>query len=285
MPASSVALCRTVARVLRTSETSRERKGGLQPLDVGGVDHRRGTALRGLRGSEPLSHLSLRAANDAPKDPNHPSAGVPLNRLGDHDPLRQKKSRPSSLAGANRLTQYLERLLRAAGEPVGVEQQALGCSTSAHTKKERPDQMPVAPHLHHAAKPQPATNRKRQCQPHHAADDANAAQLIGLTLPQEPSPGLNDLFVNPPALPPALALPARDGTLVQRKGRDYGLWRAAVCQKRHDGYDQLVRLVRPVESWALGGGEGSAASFAAIAALFSAVDHDRSLARSSVGPQ
>src|SRR3712207_611989 len=142
MPASSVALCRTVARVLRTSETSRERKGGLQPLDVGGVDHRRGTALRGLRGSEPLSHLSLRAANDAPKDPNHPSAGVPLNRLGDHDPLRQKKSRPSSLAGANRLTQYLERLLRVAREPVGAEQQALGCSTSAHTKKERPDQMP-----------------------------------------------------------------------------------------------------------------------------------------------
>ncbi len=144
--------------------------------------------------------------------------------------------------------------------------------------------MPVAPHSHHAAKPQPAANRKRRCQPHHAADDANA-QFIGLNLPQEHPSGLNDVFVNPPALPPTLALPATDGTLVQREGRDDGLWRAAaVCQQGYDGHDQLMWLVRPIERRALGGGEGLAASFASIAALFSTVDHDVSFSRSSVGP-
>jgi hypothetical protein len=80
-------------------------ESGLKSLDVGGVDDRCGTALGA---SEPLSHFSLRAANHAPKDPDHPSAGIPLERLGDHETLRQKKPRPSSLAGANRLAKYLE---------------------------------------------------------------------------------------------------------------------------------------------------------------------------------
>ena len=86
-----------------------------------------------------------------------------------------------------------------------MQQQALECSASANTNKERPDQVPVAPYSHHAAKPQPATDRKRRGQPHHAADDPDT-QLIGLNLPQEHSSGLNDVFVNPPALTPALAL-------------------------------------------------------------------------------
>ena len=62
-------------------------ESGLKSLDVGGVDERCGSALGG---SEPLSHFSLRAADHAPKDPDHPSAGVPLHRLGDHEPLRQR---------------------------------------------------------------------------------------------------------------------------------------------------------------------------------------------------
>ena len=108
-------------------------------------------------------------------------------------------------------------------------QQALECSTSTHTNKEGADQVSVALYSHHAAKPQPTTNRDRRCQPHHAANDANA-QLIGLNLPKEHPSGLNDVFVNPQALPPALALPATNGALVQREGRNYCLMGAAVCQ-------------------------------------------------------
>jgi hypothetical protein len=64
--------------------------------------------------------------------------------------------------------------------------------------------VPVAPYSHHAAKPQPAADRKRRGQPHHAADDPDT-QLVGLNLPQEHPSGLNDVFVNPQALPPALS--------------------------------------------------------------------------------
>ena len=49
-------------------------------------------------------------------------------------------------------------------------------------------------------------------------------------------------------------------------------------------HEQLVRLVRPVERGALGGRKGLAASFAAVALLFLAVDHDVSFSRSCVGP-
>ena len=68
-------------------------EGGLKPLDVGGVDHRRGTALRA---SEPGSHRGLRATNDAPNHPDHPSPGIPLDRLGDQEPLRRNRTRAPS---------------------------------------------------------------------------------------------------------------------------------------------------------------------------------------------
>ena len=119
---------------------------------------------------------------------------------------------------------------------------SLECSTSAHTKKEPPYQVPVAPHLHHAAEPQPATNRKRRCQPHHhAADDANA-QLIGLNLPQEHPSGPNGVFVNPPASPPAHHLPA----MTVRSSRPKAATMAC------DGQPYASRVTRVViSSWGL----------------------------------
>ena len=64
----------------------------------------------------------------------------------------------------------------------------------------------------------------------HRRDDADT-QLIGLNVGQEHSTGLDEMFVDALTLPPALALPARDGTLIQREGGDDGLRRAAVCPR------------------------------------------------------
>ena len=64
-------------------------EGSSKPLDVSGVDHCRGTALRA---SEPGSHRGLRATNDAPNHPDHPSPGIPLDLLGDQEPLRRKEA-------------------------------------------------------------------------------------------------------------------------------------------------------------------------------------------------
>jgi hypothetical protein len=53
----------------------------------------------------------------------------------------------------------------------------------------------------------------------------------------------------------------------------------------HDGGDQLLmRLVHSVECTTFGGRESLAASFAAVAPLFLAMDHDVALTRSAVGP-
>ena len=124
-------------------------------------------------------------------------------------------------------------------------------------------------------RPRPATPHRRSC-----GYATHWPENVG----QEHPSSLHDVLVEASTLLSAHQLPAIDGAFVQTESRNDGLRRAAVCQERHDGCDQLMRLVRSVESCALGGGEGLAASFVSIALLFLAVDHDMSLARSCVGP-
>src|SRR5215210_578127 len=94
-------------------------QSGLKPLDVGGVDHR---AFAPLRTDEPsLDRLFGAAHYHTPKNPDHPSPSVALDRLGDHEAFRQKESRTPYLAGAKRLAKHLERLLRVTGQPVGAK--------------------------------------------------------------------------------------------------------------------------------------------------------------------
>src|SRR5215204_166677 len=203
--------------------------------------------------------------------------------LGDHEAFRQKESRTPYLAGAKRLAKDLERLLRVTGQPIGAKQEGLESATGAHTFEQLADQGAVAPYLHYAAEPQPATNRKRRGQPHDPTDDPHP-QLVGLDLRQEHPSGLHDVLVEASALPAAHQLPAIDGAFVQTESRNDGLGRAAVGQQGYDGRDEGVRLVHPVERGALGGRKGLGAPFAAVALLFLAVDHDVTFSCSSVGP-
>src|SRR5215218_4993030 len=255
-------------------------QGGLKPLDVGGVDHR---AFAPLRTDETSLDRLFSAAHYTPKNPDHPSPSVALDRLGDHEAFWQKESRTPSLAGAKRLAKHLERLLRVTGQPIGAKQKGLESATGAHTFEQRANQPAVAPYLHYAAEPQPATNRKRRGQPHDPTDDPHP-QLVGLDLRQEHPSGLHDVLVEASALPAAHQLPAIDGAFVQTESRNDGLGRAAVGQQGYDGRDEGVGLVHPVERRALGGRKGLGAPFAAVALLFFAVDYDVSFSRSSVGP-
>jgi hypothetical protein len=96
---------------------------------------------------------------------------------------------------------------------------------------------------------------------------------------------LREMFVEWPASVPAFSPPATDGAFVEAEGGDDGPNRAAVRQRGHDDDPRLVRLMHPVERGALGGGKGSPASFAAVAALSLSVDHDVTFsAGSGVGP-
>ena len=274
---SLLSRCRT--RFARQRDKARA-EGGLKPLDIRGVDDRRSATLRVV---EPGRNRFLRANYDTPDHLDYPSPGVALDGLGDHEALRQEESGTPSLSGVLGLAQHAQSLLGVTRKPIGAKQQGLERPAGTYTFEQRANQLTITSYLHHSAQPQPTTNRDRRCQPHYAADDADT-QLVSLHLREKHSSGLHQMFVEAPALVPAFALPAGDGALVQREGRDDGLRWAAVCQQGYDGHDQLMWLVHPVESCALGGREGSAASFAAVAALFSAMDHDMSLGGSSVGP-
>jgi nitrous oxide reductase accessory protein NosL len=253
----------------------------LKSLDVGGVDDRRLTALSGPKAG---FYRLLRATNDPLKNPHHPSSsGVALDDLSDHEALRQKEPGTPSPSGAKRLAQYAQSLLGVGCRPIGAKQKAPKRPTSAHPLKERPNQAAVAAHLHHAAQPQPATNRKCRGQPQDAADHADT-QFVGLNMRQEHPSGLDEVFVDPLALPPTFALPAGDSAFVEAESRNYCLNRAAVGQQGHDGCDQLVGLVCPIECSTFGFAESLGASFAAIAPLFWAVYHNVALTRSSVSP-
>ena len=90
--------------------------------------------------------------------------------------------------------------------------------------------------------------------------------------------------MGPLAVPFALTLPASDGAFVEAKGCNYCLKRTSICQNRHDGGEQLMRVVHPVESCAFSFAERFGASLAAVTSPFLAVHHDVILTRSAVGP-
>ena len=164
--------------------------------------------------------------NHTPKDPDHPSAGVALDRLGDLSPSG-KTSRAVLACRCEWLAKHLERLLRVAGEAVGAKQQALECPTSANTNKERRIKCRsrlFAPHRQAKA----ATDRNAEATTP-PTDDPDT-QLIGLNLPQEHSSGLNEVFVNPPALRP-LSRCQRRRYARPKEGRNDCLRRAAVASR------------------------------------------------------
>src|SRR5215203_2923666 len=91
------------------------------------------------------------------------------------------------------------------------------------------------------------------------------------------------MLVDPPALRAGFLLPAGDGALIEVEGDDNSLHRTAVGKQRHDCEHQPPRLVHPVEGGVFGLGEGRPTAFAAITALFVAMDHEVALSRTTVG--
>src|SRR5215208_6359301 len=91
------------------------------------------------------------------------------------------------------------------------------------------------------------------------------------------------MLVDPPALRAGFLLPAGDGALIEVEGDDNSLHRTAVGKQRHDCEHQPPRLVHPVEGGVFGLGEGPPTAYAAITALFVAMDHEVALSRTTVG--
>src|SRR5215208_1378051 len=116
-------------------------EGGLQTLDVGGVDQR---SYRTLGPDHPRDHLCLSAHDHTPEDLHHPSALVALYELGDHHPCGQYQPRTANLASMNRLPENVQSLAGIAGEPIGYQQNPLYGATGAHPDEQTLDQKAVA---------------------------------------------------------------------------------------------------------------------------------------------
>src|SRR5215213_9730459 len=104
-------------------------EGGLQTLDVGGVDQR---LYRTLGTDHPRDHLCLSAHDDTPENLHHPSALVALYDLGDHYISGQYQPRTANLASRKRLPKNVQSLAGVAGEPIGYQQNPLYEATGAH---------------------------------------------------------------------------------------------------------------------------------------------------------
>ena len=89
--------------------------------------------------------------------------------------------------------------------------------------------------------------------------------------------------MEPFALQTGLPLPAGDSALIEIEGGDDGLHRAAVGKQRRDCEHHPLRLVHPIEGGVCSCREGATASLTLVSALFSAMDHYVSLARTTVG--
>src|SRR5215210_3310409 len=91
------------------------------------------------------------------------------------------------------------------------------------------------------------------------------------------------MLVDSPALRTGLSLPAGDGAFIQIESGHNSLHRAAIGQQCQYRNHQPPRLVYPVERSVSGLREGTRASFALVAAFFSAMNHDVAFARTTVG--
>src|SRR5687768_1205675 len=97
-------------------------QGGLKPLDVGSVDHRAFASLRTDQTS--IDRLFSATHYYTPKNPDHPSPSVALDRLGDHEAFWQRSRGRPRLPVRSGLLKTLSACLGSAASPSAQSKRA-----------------------------------------------------------------------------------------------------------------------------------------------------------------
>src|SRR4051794_35985744 len=110
-------------------------EGGIEPLDVGGVDNRPG----GRRREDGLD-ASQGAAHDPAGDADEVPPGGVLDDLGELEPVRQDQPWTTAPSSADRLAEALQERGDVTGETVDADQDGRGRRTGPDPLDQRGDQ-------------------------------------------------------------------------------------------------------------------------------------------------
>jgi hypothetical protein len=245
-------------------------EGGVQPLDVGCVDHP--PALRLLHQG---IDLGLRALHYASRHADHTLLGILLDHLCDEDTILRSQTGTPSLPGD--------------GFPEGLTNGINVCLTAIHTEQQGTTQRAVPHPLHQRAhqvlvtvladlstQPQAGLNLDRHRHPDDEALHFHP-DLIGLYLPQVARP-LHQVLVYLLAVLARPALPTQHCALIQGKRYDDGLDWTTMGQQCHDNDHDVLGRSQSVEGRPFGFSKRLAAYVALVAPLFETMYADVALA-------
>jgi hypothetical protein len=188
-----------------------------------------------------------RALNDSSHDAHDAPLGVLFDRLSDANVGPGSQPGTPGRAASDGVSEQLAQGGDVGRQAVGTEQDRLGQgrATEADFLDQGRDQGQVALDRNHAAQPQAPLDHQGHGHPHHLAlfFDTN---LIGLHLTDFPWL-LDQVFVHSLAVLPGPLVPVPDSSLIQAKGGNNRLHRAAMGQQRHHHRHHVLGFLQSVE--------------------------------------
>jgi len=244
-------------------------KRRIQSLDEGRVDD----ALALRTRNHPVNVASL-ALHDTPLNAAHTPVLVLFNHLRNEDSRPGSQRRSPRRIRRQRLAKQLTDDADVSFQAVRAKQQAQRQSrcTGADLFNQPGDQSAIAAMGNRPTQPQPGADHHGQGHPDDAALLLDS-QFIHLHLTEIARRG-NQSFMQSLAMPASALLPIGNGALIQGKGRDNGLPRAAVCQQSGHLRKAFIRVAQSVKRRAFGCGKGLAANRAFEAALLLRMNGD-----------
>jgi hypothetical protein len=262
----------------RTPATNQRRdprpEGSIQSLDVSRVDDT--ASLRLLQQGFNLLSASL---HDTARDSHNTFSGVVLDKLSDQDAIPRSQARAGRSAGANWLSENAPDGLDVGLASIDAEQKRPTEGAGPHLGYQSEHQARVSVGTEHPSQPQPGLDLNGHCHPEYPALDLGT-DLVRLHLPQIPGL-LYQVLVNILTLLPAPPLPTQHCALIQAKGHDDRLNRAAEGQQGYDNDDQILGCPQAVEGGPLGLSKRLAAHVASKATVFLAMHANVSFANLS----
>ena len=216
-------------------------EGGVEPLDVGGVDDGAG----GGRGQDRLDAVQG-ATHDPARDPDDVPLGGVLDDLGELEPVRQDQARTPAPPGADRLPEGFQEGGDVAGQAVDADQGSRGRRAGSDSLDQPGDQGQVPLTADHPTQPQPRWHRQGQGHPDLGANLFHP-QLVRLDVLEVELPLFHQVLMHPLAVLPRTGEPARHRSLIEPERGDDRLRRAPMTQQREHQHRQLGRLVQPIE--------------------------------------
>lgn len=241
-------------------------KRGVQPLDVGRVEH-----LTAGRAPQQRQEQACVALNKPMKRSAHRPACILLDHLGQHQlrPLNQARACACPALSAPKGPPHG---LDIRAQAIRDEQQRPKLGARRNKSNQPRDQVAVAARADHPAEPQPGADHQRHRHPHNPLLGLDP-DLVGLYLHQV-ARLKHELVMNRFGMPSAGLHPGAYGLGLEAKGHLNRRDRAAVVDQGHHASDRLLIGAPPVEGCSRPRTERLLADLAPVALALTTVDAD-----------